>query len=264
MARINFNKRKVRNYLLLGMGCYLLFVLINVPVSVAVNYLLNGTDAAQTIKLSQLRGTVWQGEAQEAVISRVNLGKISWGLNSFGLLAGNVDLDVRILGENTQGNGNVAIGFGGKLALQDVDARLAAEQLNGLFNGMPVSIRGNVLGKINDLEIKKGEVFRAKGRVVWQQAALQTPYAVELGDVLIEMEPQNKNTRFTITDQNETGQLKVNLKLEVQNSGKYRWEGTLSPRNSDQTKLGEFLRFLGRPDSAGNYWISRSGQLAGW
>jgi len=205
MARISFNKRKVRNYLLLGVGCYLLFVLITVPASVALRYLLESNDSAQNIKLLQLRGTVWQGEAQEATFSRVKLGKLSWGLNSLGLLAGNVDLDVRIGGENTQGNGNVALGFGGKLALQDVDVRLAAEQLNGLFSGLPVSISGNVLGKISELEIKKEQVFRAKGRVVWQQAALQAPQGIELGDILIELEPQNKNTRITITDQNETG-----------------------------------------------------------
>ncbi len=264
MARININKHKIRNYLLLGAGCYLLFVLFSVPASLVSKYLLGSGSSAQLLNLQQIRGTLWKGEAQETMLGRVKLGKLNWDLNSLGLLAGNIDLDLLINGENTRANGNVAIGLGGKFAMEDVDVRLPAEQLNGLFSGFPVSIGGDVLGKMTNVEIKKNEMFRAKGRIVWQKAALRAPHGIELGDILIEMEPQNKNTRITISDQNETGQLKINLKLDVQSTGKYRWEGTLSPRNNDQTKLTEFLRFLGRPDSAGNYWISRSGQLTNW
>ncbi|MBI3562646.1 MAG: type II secretion system protein N [Gammaproteobacteria bacterium] len=262
---ITINTPKLRNYLLLGGGCYIVFMLIGIPASLVAGYLLGNTQANPTFKLQNLRGSIWQGEAQEAWLGRSKLGSLTWGLNSAGLLVGNLDLDLHLLGQNNiQGNGNLALGLGGKLALQNVEARLPAEQLNGLFGGFPVNISGNLLGKITALEIKKDALFRGKGRVVWQQAALRAPYSIELGDVLVEMEPQNNNSKITITDQNEQGQLKINVKLDIQASGKYRIEGTLAPRVADQPKLQEFLAFIGRPDSAGNYWISRSGQLAGW
>jgi general secretion pathway protein N len=264
MARLNVNKIKVRNYLLLGVAAYLLFVLLSVPASVLNRYLLQNAETAADLRLQQVRGTVWRGEAQQAMLGRTSLGRLTWNLNSLGLLVGNLDMDVHLKDDTAQGGGNVALGLGGKLTLQDIEARLAAEKLNGLFHGLPVSIGGNLHGIFNELEFKKNEVLRARGRVVWQQAALVSPQNVELGDILIVAEPFSKNTRLTITDQSETGQLKIKLKLDVQYNGKYRWEGTLTPRNNDQQKLAEFLRFLGRPDSTGNYWISRSGQLAGF
>jgi general secretion pathway protein N len=264
MPRLKLNPKKLRRYLLLGGLCYILFVFISLPASVLARQIFTRLNATQSLRLQNVHGTLWRGEALAANYGRINLGKLDWNMNVFGLLLGNLDLDLHFGQQTTQGHGGVALGFGGKLRMDDVDLRLPASDLAPLFGGYPVNFSGNLQAKIQQLEVKPGSMFKGKGRMVWQQAVLLAPHNIDLGDILIELEPQNTNTKITISDQGEKGQLKVDLKLEIQASGKYRWEGTLKPRGADDEKLIEFLRFIGRPDSNNNYWVSRSGQLAGW
>ena len=265
MARIKVNPKKLRRYLLLGVLCYILFVFISLPASVLVRQVFAKMEATQKLYLQNVHGTLWKGESLNAHYGQVNLGKLDWKLNPFGLLLGNLDLDLRFGQQNTQGRGELALGFGGKLLVEDVDVRMPAGDLAPLFYGYPaVNFSGNVLGKLNQLEIKQGSTFKGKGRIVLQQAQLVAPHNIELGDLLIELEPQNANTKIAISDQGEKGQLKIDLKFEIHGTGKYRWEGTLKPRDMSDEKLAELLKFIGRADSNNNYWISRSGQLAGW
>ncbi len=265
MARIAVNPKKLRRYLLLGVLTYILFIFISMPASVLVRQVFTKLNATQGLRLQNVHGTLWKGEALDARYGQMKLGKLDWDMNAFGLLLGNLDLDLRFGQQNTQVRGGLALGFGGQLRVDNVDLRMPAGDIAPLVYGYPaVNFSGNVLGKINQLEIKQGNMFKGKGRIVWQQAVLVAPHNIDLGDLLIELEPQNSNTRITISDQGEKGQLKVDLKFEILGTGKYRWEGTLSPRNAGDEKLIELLRFVGRPDSNKNYWVSRSGQLAGW
>lgn len=263
MARIKFNKQKLLRHLLLGVAFYVLFLIIYLPASLFSGY-VSGKLAAAGIQLQNVRGTLWQGEALDARIGRVALGRLKWDLSSFGLLVGNLDMDLDFARQDTQGKGNVVLGFGGGLQMHDLDVRMPAEGMGSLFSGLPVSFSGNLLGRITELDVRKGEMFKGKGRIVWQQAALVAPQAADLGDVLIELKPDNNNTRISISDQNERGQLKINLEYMINANGKYRWDGTIGPRGNTPDKLLELLKFLGSPDSNGVYRISRSGQLAGW
>lgn len=265
MARLKVNPKKLRRYIVLGVLSYILFVFISTPASVLVHQVFTKMNATQSVRLQNVHGSLWRGEALDARYGRVNLGKLDWDMNVLGVLLGNLDLDVRFGQQTTQGRGNIALGVGGKLSIDDVDLRIPAGDLAPLFVGYPaVNFSGNVLGKINQLDIKQGSMFKGKGRIVWQQAVLLAPHNLDLGDILIELEPQNTNTKITISDQGEKGQLKIDLKFEVFASGKYRWEGTLKPRNASDEKLIELLRFIGRADSNNNYWVSGTRQIAGW
>lgn len=265
MLSLQVNKRKLRNYLIIGVVCYLLFLIINLPASIFVRYVLGQITATKNLRVMQPRGSMWAGESIDAYYGRMHLGKVAWKLSSLGLFVGNADINLKLSGQNTQANGAVALGFGGKISVDNLEARLPASELNSLFGGMPINLSGNILGNINDLDIKPGAMFRGKGRVVWQQATLVAPHQIELGDILVEIEPQNNiNTHITITDQGEKGQLKINVTLDILATGKYRWGGSLKPRQTDEEKLNQLLNFIGRADSGGNYWLSQSGQFTGW
>lgn len=265
MLSLQVNKRKLRNYLIFGVGCYLLFLMINIPAGIFVRYILGQINVTKSLRILQPRGSIWTGEAADAYYGRMHLGKLNWSLSGLGLLAGNADMHLKINGQGTQGNGDVAFGFGGKISVDNLELRLPANELNSLFGGMPINVSGNILGKINELDIKPSSLFRGKGRIVWQQATLVVPHHIELGDVLIEIEPQsNINTHITITDQGGKGDLKVNVTLDVLASGKYRWGGSLTPRQADQEKLNDLLKFIGRADSGGNYWLTQASQFPGW
>ena len=253
--------KKNRQLIYVGFACYLVFLLITLPASFLTRYILPSVDSAGVVKLQSIRGSIWDGQANNTRIGQFNLGALNWGLSGWGLLLGNINMDVDFKSEFANGVGDLSLGFGGSTSASDVELTFPAEMLQPLFSGFPISISGDLRGSIKELNYIQFEQLQADGRVVWQGAALRAPQNIELGDFLMEMSPHNQGTKIKITDQNQ-GPVKTELNIKLSGNGKYTLNGWMQARDQSQQHITEALRFIGaRADSSGRFWVSYNGSL---
>ena len=251
-----------RRLIILGLVCYVLFLVTSVPASFLTRYILPSIESARTIKLQSVHGSVWNGNATQASVGSFSLGKLNWKLNPWGLLLGDIDLKLNFQDENARGNGNVSLGLGGTTEASDVELNFPAETLQPFIYGLPISISGNFRGTIEQLAYEQNEILNAQGRVVWQSAALRAPQSIELGDFLVTLSPQNTGTKVKITDENQ-GPVKADINIKLDGKGKYSLNGWLQARDESQQHITEALRLIGRSDSTGRFWVSYNGNFKG-
>ncbi len=260
MANLKLSKKN-RQLIYVGLACYLVFLLITLPASFLTRYILPSVDSTGMVKLQSVRGSLWEGQANNTRIGQFNLGVLNWDLSSWGLLLGNINLDVNFKSELANGVGDLSLGLGGSASASDIELNFPAEMLQPLFSGFPISISGDLRGSITELNYIQFEQLQADGRVVWQGAALRAPQNIELGDFLIDMSPLNQGTKIKVTDQNQ-GPVKTELNIKLTGKGKYTLNGWMQARDQSQQHITEALRFIGaRADSTGRFWVSYNGSL---
>jgi general secretion pathway protein N len=249
-----------RRLLILGVVCYIIFLFVTLPASLLTGYILPSIESARPIKLQSVHGNIWNGHATHARVGSFSLGQLDWRLSAWGLLAGDVDLNLKFHHENTRGTGLVSLGFGGATQASNVEMAFPAEALQPLIYGFPISISGNFRGTIAEFNYIQNEIMNANGRIVWQSAALRAPQNIELGDFLVILSPQNNGTKIKITDENQ-GPVKAEINIKLDGKGKYNLNGWLQARDQNQQHITEALRLIGRSDSTGRYWVSYNGSF---
>ncbi len=259
MASLKITKRG-RRLIYLGLIAYIVFLFISLPASFLTRYVLPGVQLSRAITLQNVHGSVWEGEAIEARVKQFNLGRLSWQLNGWALLLGDIDLDLKFNNQKSQGSGDVSISLGGDVSASNVALKFPAETLAPLFYGYPISISGELLGNVESLIFVSGQQLTIEGRTIWQSASLRAPQNIELGDFLVTMEPQNKGTKIKISDQQQ-GPIIANITLLIKGNGDYRLNGWLQARDQRQQHITEALRVIGRADNSGKYWIGRNGKI---
>lgn len=249
-----------RRLIILGLVCYVIFLFVTLPASFLTKYILPSVQAARTVKLQSVHGSIWNGHASNARVGSFNLGKLDWKLSGWGLLTGDVDLKLNVRNEETRGSGHVSLGFGGATSANDVEVAFPAEILQPLIYGFPISISGDIRGTIEELVFVQNQTMNAGGRVVWQSAALRAPQNIELGDFLIVLTPHNTGTKIKITDENQ-GPVQAEINIKLDGKGKYNMNGWLKARDQNQQHITEALRIMGKSDSTGRYWVSYNGSF---
>ena len=255
--------RRARKLIYLGTGLYFVFLFYTIPASFLTRYVLPTIPAVKGVELKGVSGSIWEGQALNANINRLNLGKLRWELNGWALLLGDVDLALDFASNVSRGSAEISVGLGGSLQAENIQAQFPAEILTPLFYGFPVSFDGELTGNISSLQLEPGRVINSKGRIVWRTATLRSPQHVELGDYLVVLEPNNRGTKLVIRDNNQ-GPVETNLTIHVKGTGDYKINGWLKPRDDSQQQITEALRLIGRADNSGRYWIVRNGLINGW
>jgi general secretion pathway protein N len=262
MARLKITKTG-RRLIYLGIISYLVFLLYALPASFLTRYILPSIPSARAVSLQGVHGSVWKGQASNARISNFSLGKLQWDLRAWGLLLGKLRVHLKFNQDGTSGAGLIDIGMGGSLSAQDVNLQFPAESLMPLLYGFPISIAGELRGNFKTIDIEPGEVMQMQGRVVWQGAALRAPQNVDMGDILITLEPFNRGSKILIKDQGH-GPIETEINIVTKGTGDYRMNGWLKARDSSQQHITETLRLIGRADNSGKVWVGYNGKLKRW
>jgi len=262
MARLRITTTG-RRFIYLGIAAYLIFLLHALPASFLTRYLLPSIPAVRAVNLQGVHGSIWQGQATEARFGNFTLGKLDWDVRSWGLLLGKLKLHLKFSQDGQRGSADVGLGMGGSLSAEDVNMQFPAQNLMPLMYGYPMSIGGELRGNLKQVNIERGRVLQAQGRIVWLNAALLAPQNINLGDYLITAEPVNTGSKILLKDQGH-GPVQTEITVTVLGTGTYHISGWLKARDPDQQSITEALRLLGRPDNSGRYWVGVNGKLRGW
>lgn len=248
-------------YVLVGFIAWLVFLVATLPASLAYGKLVAGTPAQRTLSLNGIQGTLWSGSAASARIGGIAVGRLEWDMRVLPLLTGRVGARVSMQGNGLRADGDVALGFGGEMQLSDVVARVPAQSLMPLFYGYPVSLAGEFSANLEQLTVQQGQSFVAQGRVAWQGAGVSAPQALEFGDLLLSLEPQDAGSKGVLADKG--GPMQIEGLINIAANGQYDLDARLAARE-EQGNLKAALGMLGRPDAQGKVNFKRRGKLPGW
>src|SRR5262245_59636415 len=95
---------------LLGIGCYLLVLLLTFPPALALRWF-----APKELSMRDPAGSVWHGEAQAASFAGFYLGKTDWSLRPLALFRGQLAYQVEAQGPDGFIKGVFGVTPGGKL-----------------------------------------------------------------------------------------------------------------------------------------------------
>ena len=261
MKKFRMNKRWT-GFILLGVVAYSYFMLVNFPASATYQYFVTPLDRGKKLNLQGLSGTLWSGQAAQAIIANLNFGKLNWDVKLFSLLTGKLGLDLLTVGTDSRIKGSVKAGLDQTLYLDELDGKIPAQMLMPLFYGFPIAIAGQLTADIKHAEIKQGERIDIEGNMVWYRAALTAPQAVELGDLFVAMRPDKNGTKLLLSDQG--GPLTLDGTIQVKHNGQYKLNIYLGTRDKNQRILSNGLKMLGRTNPQGKVLVSRTGKLRNW
>jgi len=261
MKKIKLGKRGV-GLIVLGVTAYCYFMLVNFPASASYKYFIVPFDRANKISLQGLSGTLWAGQAAQARIASLNFGKLNWDLQLLSLFGGKLGIDLLTEGKDSRIEVRAKGSIDKTLYLDKLQGKLPAQSLMPLLYGFPVAIAGQISADIKHAEIKQGKRIDVEGKMIWHQAALTAPQAVELGDLFVALRPDKNGTKLLLSDQG--GALTLDGTIQVKHNGQYKMNVYLGTRDKNQTALANGLKMLGRTNPQGKVLVSRTGRLRNW
>jgi len=242
---------------------YVFFLLYQLPASQLLRWIPPQNLQRSHIRLSELHGTVWHGQAGQVHLHSFGLSNLSWRLDALPLLLGSVSLGFKFRQADAYGQAEVKTGFSGEtLDLSAVRGSFPAANLMPLFYGFPIALAGQVTADIKQATLRQGQQLSLQGELLWREAALTAPQAIQLGDLQVKMQAKGTGTVLSVQDQG--GPLQLQGQVTVQGNGSYETHITVSARSSASQALAQSISILGPRDAQGYVKITQRGRLPNW
>lgn len=248
--------KKAARYAVLAVVLYTLFLAITLPAPRAYQ-LFKGQMGS--IALYGVGGTVMRGHAAQLTARHVQLSQVSWQLHPWALLLGRVEARVDFQNDAVPGHAVIGRSLGGKVYFKDVAARLPASLLDQVINIPGVKWDGKLDVQLSGLSIEKGYIAEADGTLLWNKAAMVTPWPLALGAFLTTLESTEEGVKVTLADKG--GAVQAEGLFLLKSDGKYQFTANFSSRDTKQPNIAQALKFLGNPGADGRVKVSTTGNF---
>jgi len=244
---------------------YLVFILATLPLP----WLLTQLTIPNTVQLSHVSGSVWEGEIEQVILSQganshqiqqVKTALSFWSLFS---LAPKVELrfgDALLTGpEGTM----TLVASENQLSFTEVNILLSANDIAQQIDlPLPVVAKGDlrlVLSQF-DVALHEKKCLRAKGNVNWTYAGITAmEQSIKLGQLKAKISCSKGGIVLNLDPKNDLG---ISFSVDISPTGNNRnrnfklsGEGYLKPGKKFPAQIRPVLPFLGKPDNQGRYLL---------
>jgi general secretion pathway protein N len=250
-------KRRAAGWIALGLGAYLLSLIITLPAALVWRWAAPAQSSA-----GRVTGSVWSGQADGLHFAGRRLANLGWTLTPWAVLLGEVRGTARVADGALRADGRFRRLRDGTLELTDwtLDAPLADLLVRPGRGALPLS----------------GELSIARGaRVVWADGqprelacaglvrglAVSAPQELALGDLALSCITDAGGPRLDIEDQG--GPLAVQARVLFDASGRWSLDARLGSRPNSPPALRAALPLLGPPDGPDRVRVRYAGTLPG-
>lgn len=243
---------------LFGVLAYVAFLVLSFPADRVYQFWKADAGKQQPIALSQISGSIWSGQAGQALINGQRLEGLSWTLQPWALGAGKVALSWGAKLADGFGEGQLAAGLQGELEMGHLKARLPLSEIS-VRALQALQPKGTLNLNLKHVAWTGQTLSSAEGRLVWNGAGINILQDLEFGDLVLTLENTPDGVKGVLSDGG--GPLQAEGVLTLSADGKYTFSGSFAARGGDQA-LTNALRTLGRPGADGKVKVSQSGTLA--
>lgn len=241
---------------LLWLATYAGFLLLTLPAIQA--YRLLPAAQASTIKVGSLSGTVWNALAKEVQVGELRFRQAELSPNLLPLLTGKFTFNIKVSGRDLKAQTTLHPEPEGRWHLTNLQATLDAAQLAGWLK-LTARFSGEIRLSLEELRVHAQGIQDVRGKVIWDQAVIDSPLPIKLGKLQCDFRTQNKQLVGTVKNSGEEISLRGKLTLGV--GGDYQLDLTLKPRTDAlRQQLATSTPWI-RPQRGGEYLFQFQGRL---
>jgi hypothetical protein len=243
----------------LGIGSYLLFLVLNFPAQHAIGWALP-EGSGSPVKLIAPSGTIWSGEAEKVIYQQLPLGKVKWSFKPSNLLLGRMSYDFELADTGQKVTGVALTGVTGGYRVEQIEGLLLASWIPQLVGQRQLDLAGKL--DLSDLSISfdDGKLTSSEGRVRWLDASVTSPLNLQVGD--LEAELSTDDTGAIIAKIKDLkGPTGVKAEVSLKNDGNFQLDGSVKPSSKTDPGLSAALSAISKPKSDGSFQLKYSGKI---
>lgn len=251
--------KRIIGYAAFGLVAYVGLLVATFPADRALAMLKEKAPAeTQAIRVAGLTGSVWSGKIGVLQINGQRLDRVTWQLKPWHLLTGSLGLSLNLAGKEINGTAELSLNSNGLIHLSEVDLRLPGDRLSDALN-LPVDLGGLFTIQLDEAQLQGNKLLSITGQLSWSRAAVISPIAQSLGEYHAVLSSDDNGIHAEINDVN--GPLQLAGIATLATDGRYKFDGTVLVRDTEEIMLVQGVRALGRPASDGRVPLKYSGKL---
>ena len=217
---------------------------------------------APVVILSNTSGTVWKGQAMDAVIeiddAKLELGVVSWQLSAMSLLQKKPVITISSMAPGQNIQTSITITEQGEITVDDLEGRLP---ISVLEPWLPMLVKGEMAFVIDHIRFNARQLLALDGVLNLEYVDwIGGEYDMPLGSYMAQISLQENNIIVLINDFSANlgidGLLSVNA-----GNGAYQFTATLDPREDLAPEVAETIVWLGKRSSNGDVVINKRGRF---
>lgn len=247
----------MKKIIFIGLLSFLLAAIWQLPLSFAKPY---AEKMVTGLKLSGVRGTIWNGSAQNLTIKNNDLGHVDWKVNPLQSLTSlSLKSAFNLSGKQISANGIAAITPSKKMIIDNTTFDVDASYLNDYQKH--AKLTGDIKGTINhteldlDTKVKKLPILDAV--IDWKQATVSSLLLnLGAGDYHIVITPDSEG--LLIKPSSKEAPLDINGKINLSND--WVLQPNIKLKSKDQSIAG-MLKLAGKTQTDGSTLINSKTDL---
>ncbi len=244
---------RLRLLVALGVGAFVLMLLVTLPAQVVIGRLGKLGVAATGVS-----GSVWNGQAGMVRVRNVPLGQLEWNLHVLKLLTGRVSAAVAVKQGNAFAQGEISAAVNGRITLSDVSASWPLAALAAA--GLPAGWTGTANARLSELVVEHGLPVALTGSIDLVNLVGPANRPASLGSYRATFPSTTANAGGIAADVTDLdGPIAVTATLRVQRDRSYLIEGQIATRPEAPSQVVSALQYLGEADASGRRPFSLSG-----
>ncbi len=217
---------------------------------------------APTLALAKLEGTVWQGQAKDAVLTingeQVPLGVLSWQLEAMSLLDRKPVIHLTTNAPEHRLEATVIASESGDITVNNAEGRLPISLLEPWF---PMLVKGNIAFVFDHIIMNPKQLLAIDGVLNLEYVDwLGGDYAMPLGSYMAQITLQNNLVHVDINDFSASLGMVGLLTLNPAN-GAYQFDATLQARPELAPEVTESIAWLGKRNRQGDIVLKNRGRF---
>ncbi len=242
----------MKKIIFLGLLSFLAAALWQLPLSFANPYL---TKYVKNIKLKDVSGTVWNGEAQHLIANNMDFEKVKWSVKPLqSLTSFSLKFDFDIKGRDLTAKGLAGLTPSKTLILDKTQFDLNASYLNKKQRFAKLS--GDIKGNIKHAELNQKDLPIINGIIDWKEAALNSPIKLAQGDYHAVITPDAGNMNIKLSSSDAPVELAGVIKLNKE----WLYDTDLKIKSSDPG-ISSMIGMIGKKQANGMVNIKQKGDL---
>lgn len=230
---------------------------------IPANWAWQHAPSIKGLALEGITGTPWQGSAINVRWQNQPFGNLHWDMRLGRLLKGELAFNVRF-GKGSewqlQGQGLVGYNSAGPFAEKLLLSMPATQAVSQAQLPVPVTITGNVELTVRSYQYAVPYCKTLDATLAWVQGAAETPMGtIKPGPVFADLRCDNGAIVAKINQ--TSADVSSDWQAHLATNQQYKLDGWFKPGAQFPAELAKQLKWLGEPNTKGQYKLNYSGRL---
>ncbi|MGN2615399.1 type II secretion system protein N [Aliivibrio fischeri] len=234
--------------------------LLHIP----IQWVVEQAPKVRGLELTGLSGTPWKGQVDSLSFQRMNYGQVQWEIDPLAIFKGHAVFAVRFgRGSELDLRGKGTVGYSVSMGAYAENLVLSfpiANAMKHLPMAVPISLQGQAEISVKSYQQGQPWCKQASGEVVWSGGKVVSPLGnidpeTVIADVIC------SDNKISLVSKQSSKDVASQFDVTLNPNRSYQVSGWFKPEANFPSSLRSQLKWVGKPDSKGQYRVTYSGRL---